>query len=113
MKKPDKNDYYKIYSNVIVGYSGSSSSLCKRCKTNYEEFSVFLGNETRMSTLWGYCCGNCLQHLVKEANERGKSNVETIYNRDCNRYYNECLQYVRQTKLDNLGNVIKEWYENN
>lgn len=108
MKKPDKNEYYKLFSHVIVGYSGTSSILCNNCKTHKQEFSVFLGDDTRMSTLWSYCCEECLKDVVKEANEKGRQNVETFYNRDCKKYYDECVQYVRKTKLDKLGNIIEE-----
>lgn len=108
MNKPDKNNYYKLFSNVIVGYSSGGSTLCKRCHKDYEEFAVYLGDDRRMSTMWGYCCSKCLPLLVKDANDRGNENVENYYNRDCKKYYEECVQYVRKTKLDNLGNIIEE-----
>jgi len=107
MNKPDRNQYYKLYSTVIVCNS-VGSSLCNKCKKNNQEFSVFLGSDTKLSTLFGYYCSDCLPLLVKEANIKGQYNFEKYYNNACKRYYEECVQYVRKTKLDNLGNIIKE-----
>jgi hypothetical protein len=107
MNKPDKDQYYKIYSTVIIGFSVNSSSLCKICKKNIQDFSVFLGTEKRLSTLWGSCCGSCLPLLVKEAYNKGEEQANDSYNSACKKYYDECVQYVRKTKLDNLGNIIE------
>ncbi len=105
MNKPDKSIYYKLYSNVIVSYS-HSNVICNRCQKNNKEFSVYLGDDKRLSTIWCICCGDCLPSVIKEANDKGQQNVINYYNRDCKRYYDECIQYVRKTKLDNLGNII-------
>lgn len=75
MNKPNKENYYKLYRNVIVDTAINYPSPCHKCKINQIEFAVFLGDSKRMSTLYSNCCSDCLASVITEANNKGQEIV--------------------------------------
>lgn len=80
----------------------SNTSKCCYCKTNLQEFSVFLGDEQRLSTLYESCCSQCLSTVVKNAIVQGQKDAEEQIKRDEDRLLKESLKVVRESKLKNL-----------
>jgi len=104
MKPIDRNQYYKKFATVIVNDSPwNSTSVCSTCKTNFQEFSIFLGDETRLSTLYSSCCESCLSTVVKKASESGKKTAEQQIKNAEDRLYKDSLEYVRKIKLEAIN----------
>lgn len=104
MKPIDRNQYYKKFATVIVNdVPWDSTSVCNTCKTNLQEFSVFLGDESRLSTLYASCCSSCLSTIVKKASERGRKDAEVQIKNAENRLYKDSLEYVRKIKLEAIN----------
>jgi hypothetical protein len=73
----DKRAYYEKFAHVSVnGSIWSEDAKCHKCKTNKQEFSVFLGEGQRLSTLYSTCCSECLPSIIKKAIEEGKEDAE-------------------------------------
>ena len=101
MKEIDKNDYYKMFAQVSVNqmimYTGA------KCKCGeLQEFSIFVGEGQKLSTLFASCCSKCLPIVVKDAIEDGKKTSEEQIKRAEDRLYKESLDFVRKTKLNQL-----------
>jgi len=104
MKPIDRNQYYKRLDTVIVNDTPwDSTSVCSTCKTNPQEFSIFLGDETRLSTLYSSCCSSCLSIVVKKASEKGRKDAETQIKRAEQQLYTDALEYVRKVKLEAIN----------
>ena len=101
MKEIDKNDYYKMFAQVSVNqmimYTGA------KCKCGeLQEFSIFVGEGQKLSTLFSSCCSKCLPIIVKDAIEDGRKTAEEQIKRAEDRLYKESLAFVRKTKLNRL-----------
>lgn len=104
MKPIDRNQYYKRLATVIVNDTPwDGTSVCSTCKTNLQEFSIFLGDETRLSTLYSSCCGSCLSTVVKKASEKGRKDAEVQIKNAENQLYKDSLEYVRKIKLQAIN----------
>lgn len=106
MKEIDKNQYYKKFATVSVNSMiMSTGSKCYECEKNVQEFSVFVGDEQRLSTLFNSCCSNCLPIVVKKAIENGRNTAEDQIKRAEDRLYQESLNLVRKTQLNKLEDL--------
>ena len=97
----DKNQYYKMFAQVSINqmimYTGA------KCKCGeLQEFSIFVGEGQKLSTLFSSCCSKCLPIVVKEAIEDGRKTSEEQIKRAEERLYKESLALVRKTKLNRL-----------
>lgn len=103
MKTIDKNVYYKEFATVSVNemimYHGAK---CNKCNDKVQEFTVFVGNDQKLSTMHSSCCSDCLSIVVKEAISDGRKTAEEQIARAEQRLYKESLEYVRKTKLNKL-----------
>jgi hypothetical protein len=73
----NRSEYYKKFAMVSVNQMiMSDTSICSRCKINFQEFSVFIGDAQRLSTLYSCCCSECLSSVVKDANKEGIQDAE-------------------------------------
>jgi len=54
--------------------------------------------------MWASCCAECLPAVIREANDKGIETAESQITRAENRLYQESLEYVRKTKLNNIIN---------
>ena len=99
----NKNDYYKKLATVSVnGMVMSNTAKCCKCKTNLQEFTIFIGDEQRLSTLYTSCCSECLPSEIKNAIKIGKDDAENAIKRAEEKLYKESLELVRKTKLNKL-----------
>ena len=99
----DKNEYYKKLALVSVNQMiMSTGAKCNHCKKKLQEFSIFVGEGQKLSTLFSSCCSKCLPIVVKEAIEDGKKTAEEQIKRAEERLYKESLALVRKTKLNRL-----------
>ena len=77
MTTQEKNEYYR--QNMVIvqrgGFSKYSKCTIKRCtaKTN---FLVFLGGDTKISTIYGSCCNKHLPTIVNRAAQEGLERAE-------------------------------------
>jgi hypothetical protein len=75
--KINRNEYYKKFAMVSVNQMVmSDTAKCYVCKTNLQEFTVFLGESQRLSTLYDSCCSKCLPEVIKKANKEGIEEAE-------------------------------------
>lgn len=103
METIDKNLYYKKFAQVTVnGMIMSNTSKCNECEDSLQEFTVFVGEDQRLSTMFSSCCGNCLPIVVKKAIIDGRKTAEDQITRAEQRLYNESLALIRKTKLERL-----------
>ena len=106
MKEINKNEYYKIFATVSVNSMiMSTGSKCYECEKNVQEFSVFVGEGQRLSTLFNSCCSNCLSTVVKKAIDNGRKTAEEQIKRAEDRLYKESLDLVRKTQLNKLEDI--------
>lgn len=106
MKEIDKSLYYKKFAMVSVNNMiMSTGAKCYECKDNVQEFSVFVGDDQRLSTLFNSCCSNCLPIVVKKAIDNGRKTSEEQIKRAEERLYNESLDLVRKTQLKKLEDI--------
>ena len=108
MKSIDKKIYYKKFATVIVNDEPwdkpwDSTLVCVNCNTNLQEFSIFLGDEIRLSTLYSSCCGSCLSTIVKKASEKGRKYAEVEIKNAENQLYKDSLEYVRKVKMEKIN----------
>jgi hypothetical protein len=105
MNEINRNDYYKRFAQVSVNQLvWSATSKCCNCD-NLQEFSVFIGDGQRLSSIHKSCCSKCLADVVKEAIQIGKDDVEKAIKNAEDRRYKESLEYVRKTKLKKLEDI--------
>ena len=105
MKEIDKNQYYKQFAQVSVNsLVFSNTAKCSLCD-NLQEFSVFIGDGQRLSTLYSSCCGICLPIVVKSAIKIGIETSENQIKKAEERLYKESLALVRKTKLSKLEGI--------
>lgn len=103
MKEIDKNQYYKIFAQVSVNTMiMSTGAKCYECNDNLQEFSIFVGEGQKLSTLYTSCCSNCLSIVVKRAIDNGRDTAEEQIKRAEERLYKESLDLVRKTQLNKL-----------
>lgn len=104
MKAIDKNLYYKEFAQVSVNemimFHGAK---CNKCNIDNQEFTVFVGNGQKMSTMFSCCCSKCLPLVVKDAIIDDRKTAEDQIKRAEERLYKESLELVRKIKLNNLG----------
>lgn len=106
MKEINKSDYYKKFAHVSVNQMiMSNTSKCCECKSKLQNFTVFIGEDQRLSTLYTSCCNECLPIVVKKACEEGIKEAENQISRAEQRLYKESLELVRKTKLNHLEDV--------
>jgi hypothetical protein len=106
MKEIDKNEYYKKFAQVSVNSMiMASGAKCYECKDNLQEFSIFVGEGQRLSTLYTSCCSNCLPMTVKKAIEDGRKTADEQIKRAEERLYKESLDLVRKTQLNKLEDI--------
>lgn len=99
----DKREYYQKFAHVSVNNSiWSNTSKCQKCKTKNQEFSVFLGEGQRLSTLYSTCCSECLPLVINEAIKEGVKDAEDQIKRAEQRKYEEAIKLVRKTKINKL-----------
>ena len=83
MSKIDKNELYKKFAQVSVNNMiMSETSKCNCCKNKLQEFSVFIGEGQRLSTLYSSCCSDCLPIVVNEAIKIGKKDYQDAIKRE-------------------------------
>jgi hypothetical protein len=105
MTEINKNDYYKRFSKVSVNQMvWSTTSKCCNCN-NFQEFSIFVGDGQKLSTLHKSCCSKCLPEVIREAIQVGKDDAEKAIKNAEDRLYKESLEYVRKTKLKKLEDI--------
>lgn len=103
MSNIDKRAYYEKFAHVSVNDTvWSHTSKCCKCKTNNQEFSVFLGEGQRLSTMFSTVCSQCLPETIKEALEQGRKDAEEQIKRAEQRQYEEAIKLVRKNKLNEL-----------
>ena len=108
MKAIDRNKYYKKFAQVSVNNRIiSNTSKCNSCKDKLQKFTVFIGEEQRLSTLYCCCCNDCLPIVVNEAIKEGISDAENQIKRAEERTYKEAEQYLRKEKLKQISVVVK------
>lgn len=108
MKEIDKSEYYKKFAQVSVnGMIMATGAKCYECKENLQEFSIFIGEGQRLSTLYTSCCSDCLPIVVKKAIENGKKTAEEQIKRAEERLYKESLELVRKAQLNKLERESK------
>ena len=106
MKEIDKNQYYKIFAQVSVNNMiMSTGAKCYECLDNIQEFSIFVGEGQKLSTLFNSCCGNCLPIVVKKAIDNGRKTADEQIKRAEERLYKESLELVRKTHLNKLEDI--------
>jgi hypothetical protein len=106
MKEVDRNEYYKKFAQVSVNSMiMSTGAICYECEKDVQEFSVFVGEGQKMSTLFNSCCSKCLPIVVKKAIADGKKDAEEQIKRAEARLYTESLEFVRKAKLNHLNEV--------
>ncbi len=106
MKEIDKNQYYKTFAQVSVNSMiMSTGAKCYECKDNLQEFSIFIGEGQRLSTLYTSCCSNCLPIVVKKAIDEGRKTAEEQIKRAEERLYKDSLDLVRKTQLNKLEDI--------
>lgn len=99
----DKNVYYKKLAMVSVNRMiMSNTSKCNKCNDELQNFSVFIGDDQKLSTLYASCCSNCLSIVVKDAIEKGRNTAEEQIKKAEDALYKESLEIVRKTKLKKL-----------
>lgn len=105
MSKIDRNLYYKQFAHVSVNdmvmYNGAK---CNKCSDKIQEFTVFVGEGQRLSTMYSSCCSECLPLVIKEAIVEGRKTAEEQIARAEQRLYKESLELVRKAKLEGLKN---------
>jgi hypothetical protein len=95
--------YYQKFAQVSVNQSiWSNTSKCNKCNTNLQEFSVFVGEGQRLSTMYSTCCSKCLPIVIKEAIKEGREDAEKAIKNAENRQYEEALKLIRKSKLEKL-----------
>jgi len=73
----DKRAIYAKFAQVSVnGLVMTHTSKCDHCNTNLQEFSVFVGEGQRLSTLYKSCCSSCLPSVIKDAIDEGRKDAE-------------------------------------
>lgn len=103
MKTIDKSEYYKKFAQVSVNSMiMATGAKCYECKDKLQEFTVFIGEGQRLSTLYTSCCSDCLSTVVKKAITEGHKTAEEQIKRAEERLYKESLDLVRKTQLNNL-----------
>lgn len=106
MSNIDRNIYYQKFAQVSINQSiWSNTSKCNKCNTNLQEFSVFIGEGQRLSTIYSTCCSECLPIVIKEAIKEGKKDAEKAIKNAENRQYEEALKLVRKNKLEKLEDI--------
>lgn len=101
----NKNEYYNKFALVSVNQMVMShTSKCNNCNEKLQEFSVFVGEGQRLSTLFSSCCSECLPTVVKNAIAEGMKDYEEQVKREEERLYKESLRIVREAKLKHLNN---------
>ena len=99
----DKNLYYKKFAQVSVNdMIMSNTGECYKCKVNKQEFSVFIGEYQKLSSLYCCCCVDCLSTIIKKAIVIGRKDAEKQIKRDEDKKYQDSLNYVRKKKLVEL-----------
>lgn len=101
MKEIDKNEYYRKFAQVSVNQMIMSTGAKCKCG-KLQEFTVFLGEGQKLSTLFSCCCSKCLTIVIKEAIKDGIKTSEEQIKRDEDRLYKESLAFVRKAKLNKL-----------
>jgi len=103
MSNIDRNMYYQKFAQVSVNQSiWSNTSKCNKCNTNLQEFSVFVGDGQRLSTMYSTCCSKCLPIVIKQAIKEGREDAEKAIKNAESRQYEEALKLVRKSKLEKL-----------
>lgn len=103
MKTINKDDYYKQFAVVSVNdMIWATGAKCQKCKDKVQEFTVFVGNGQKMSTMYSSCCPDCLPTVIKEAIDYGRKQANEQYKAAEQRLYKESLEYVRKTKLNEI-----------
>jgi len=103
MKKINKDDYYKKFAIVSVnGMIMSNTYKCYKCDDKLQDFTVFLGEGQRLSTMYSSCCSDCLSDVVKDAIKKGRKDAKEAISAAEHRLYKESLDLVRKTKLNKL-----------
>ena len=103
MNKIDKNELYKKLATVSVNSMiMSNTSKCDNCNSKLQEFSVFIGDSQRLSTLYNCCCSECLHIVVKNAIVEGKNDYEKTIKRYEDELLKQSLKIVRDNKLKNI-----------
>lgn len=106
MSNIDRNMYYQKFAQVSVNQSiWSNTSKCNKCNTNLQEFSVFVGEGQRLSTIYSTCCSKCLPIVIKDAIKEGREDAEKAIKNAENRQYEEALKLVRKSKLEKLEDL--------
>jgi hypothetical protein len=103
MKEIDKSEYYKKFAQVSVNSMiMATGAKCYECKDNLQEFSIFVGEGQRLSTLYTSCCSKCLPIVVKKAIDEGRKTADEQIKRAEERLYKESLDLIRKTQLNKL-----------
>lgn len=77
MKTTDKNDLYRKLAQVSVNTMiMAEGAKCCECKNKVQEFSIFIGEGQRLSTLYTSCCKDCLPLAILEATKIGMKDYE-------------------------------------
>lgn len=104
MKEINKNLYYKKLAHVSVNNMVmSNTSKCSNCNNKLQEFTVFIGEDQRLSTMYLCCCSDCLSTVVNKAIKIGINNAEKQIKEAEKRLYKNSLQYVRKIKLNEIN----------
>jgi len=102
----NKKDYYKKLATVSVNEMVmSNTAKCCNCNKNLQEFSIFIGDEQRLSTLYTSCCSKCLPLEIKKAIKIGREDAENAIKSAEDRLYKESLKVVREAKLNKLEEI--------
>lgn len=102
----NKQDYYKKFATVSVNNMVmSTGAKCCKCKENVQEFTIFIGDAQKLSTLYTSCCSKCLPIVVKEAIKEGMEDAEKYIKIAEDKLYKESLELVRKTKLNRLEDI--------
>lgn len=105
MKKLNKDLYYKTFAQVSVnGLVMSNTSKCYKCNDRLQEFTVFIGEGQKLSTMFTSCCGVCLPIMVKKAIKTGRDTADKQFKLAEEKLYKESLSLVRKTKLNKIDN---------
>jgi 2-methylaconitate cis-trans-isomerase PrpF len=77
MTSSEKNNLYKKFGQVSVNTMIiSEGAKCCECKDKVQEFSIFIGEGQRLSTLHTSCCRDCLPLVILEATKIGMKDYE-------------------------------------
>lgn len=103
----NEREYYQKFAQVSVNDSiWSNTSKCEKCNTNLQEFTVFIGEGQRLSTMYSTCCSECLPDVITEAIKVGREDAKKAFKSAEKREYEEAIKLVRKNKLENLGGKL-------